>query len=137
MTNPVDYRCSQDVLPMGRALCSQWDSGSRNLPPTEVRRYRRGQPMEYRAPAPLLSVEALTMQSYVPIHSFNKVCYILYITFYLLSFFTESFFNTLGGCVSANQLAPTRSPTSQTRTTRFIFTEHSRVRPGTTLCHPN
>jgi hypothetical protein len=43
---------------MGRPLCSQWDSGSWNLPPTETRRYRCGQPMEYRTPASLLSVEA-------------------------------------------------------------------------------
>ena len=47
----------------------------------------------------------------------------LFITFYFLSFFTES--------------APTRSPTSQTRTTRSALNEHSRVCPGTTLCHPN
>ena len=39
------------------------------------------------------------MQSYVPIHSFNKVCRILYITFYLLLFFTESF-STRSGAVS-------------------------------------
>ena len=39
------------------------------------------------------------MQSYVPIYSFNKVCRILYITFYLLSFFTESFL-TRSGVVS-------------------------------------
>ena len=36
------------------------------------------------------------MQSYVPIYSFNKVCRILYITFYLLSFFTESFLTCPG-----------------------------------------
>ena len=47
MTNPVDHRRSQAVFPMGRPLCSQWDSGSWNLPPTEARRYRCGQPMEY------------------------------------------------------------------------------------------
>ena len=39
------------------------------------------------------------MQSYVPIYSFNKVCRILYITFYLLSFFTESL-PTRSGAVS-------------------------------------
>ena len=36
------------------------------------------------------------MQSYVPIYSFNKVCRILYITFYLLLFFTESFLTRSG-----------------------------------------
>ena len=39
------------------------------------------------------------MQSYVPIYSFNKVCRILYITFYLLSFFTE-LLPTRSGAVS-------------------------------------
>ena len=39
------------------------------------------------------------MQSFVPIQSFNKVCRILYITFYLLSFFTESL-PTRSGAVS-------------------------------------
>ena len=39
------------------------------------------------------------MQSYIPIYSFNKVCCILYITFYLLSFFTE-LLPTRSGAVS-------------------------------------
>ena len=39
------------------------------------------------------------MQSYVPIYSFNKVCCMLFITFYLLSFFTESF-STRSGAAS-------------------------------------
>src|SRR6185312_5340261 len=77
------------------------------------------------------------MQSYVPIYSFNKVCYISNIAYHLLFVLYRVVFNTLGGCVSAIQPAPTRSLTSRTRTTRFVFPEHSRVRPGTTLCHPD
>jgi len=77
------------------------------------------------------------MQSYVPIYSFNKVCYILNIAFYLLFVLYRVVFNTLGGCVPATQPAPTRSPTSRTGTTRFVFTEHSWVRSGTTMCHPD
>ena len=46
------------------------------------------------------------MQSYVPIYSFNKVCRILYITFYLLSFFTESFL-TRSGAVTRPPSQPT------------------------------
>ena len=99
MTNPVDYWRAQVVFPMGRALHCQWNSGSRNLPLTKARQHRCGQPVEYRASTPLLSVEAYKMQSYVPIYSFNKVCRILYITFYLLSFFTESL-PTRSGAVS-------------------------------------
>src|SRR6185312_4320283 len=77
------------------------------------------------------------MQSYVPIYSFNKVCYISNIAYHLLFVPYRVIFNTLGDCVSAIQPAPTRSPTSRTRTTRFVFPEHSRVSPGTTLCHPD
>src|SRR6185312_4117879 len=77
------------------------------------------------------------MQSYVPIYSFNKVCYISNIAYHFLFVLYRVVFNTLGGCVSAIQPAPTRSPTSRTRTTQFVFLEHSRVCPGTTLCHPD
>ena len=45
------------------------------------------------------------MQSYVPIYPFNKVCRILYITFYLLSFFTESL-PTRSGAVSRPSSQP-------------------------------
>ena len=77
------------------------------------------------------------MQSYLPIHLFNKVCYISNIALCLFFVLYRVVFNTLGGCVSATQPTPTWSPTSRSRTTRFVFTEHSRVRSGTTLCHPN
>ena len=39
------------------------------------------------------------MQSYVPIYSFNKVCCMLFIIFYLFSFFTE-LFSTRSGAAS-------------------------------------
>ena len=49
------------------------------------------------------------MQSYVPIYSFNKVCYISNIASYLLFVLYRVVFNTLGGCVSGSR-PPSQSP---------------------------
>ena len=73
---------------------------------------------------------------YLSTHLIKFVAF--YIHHILLAFvLCRVVFNKLGGCVSATQPAPTRSPTSRTRTTRSALNEHSRVRLGITLCHPN